>query len=137
MEDTSYLDAVSNEKSNTSWKESLLLNGQTVIFKLDIGAEVSVIKEETMKHLIQHIQVEGRSTTKHLITTNKTPLDVQCEFTAFLTYSNRSVEQTVYVVKGVQNNLLGLPAIKALKMLAKVKVIQSAYLSSTRLCLPV
>ena len=34
----------------------------------------------------------------------------------------------MYVVKGMQNNLLGLPAIKALEMLAKVEAIQKTIL---------
>ena len=123
--DTSFLDAVSGKRSSTSWNESLLVNGQSVIFKVDTGAEVSVITEETMNRLTR---MEQRSTTKRLITANKTPLDVKCEFTACLTYSNRLVEQTLYVVKGIQNNLLGLPAIKALKMLAKVETIQKTIL---------
>lgn len=55
---------------------------------------------------------------------NQTPLDVKCEFTACLTYSNRSVEQIVYVVKGIHSNLLGLPTINALEMLAKEEAIQ-------------
>ena len=38
------------------------------------------------------------------------------------------VEQTVYVVKGIQNNLLGLPTIKALEMLAKVEALQKTTL---------
>ena len=101
------------------------MNGQSVIFKVDTGAEVSVITEETMNRLTR---LEQRSTTKRLTTANKTPLDVKCEFTACVTYSNRSVEQTLYVVKGIQNNLLGLPAIKALKMLAKVEAIQKTIL---------
>lgn len=43
-------------------------------------------------------------------------------------YSNRSAEQTIYVVKGIENNLLGLLAIKALKMLAKIEAIQKTIL---------
>ena len=97
-----------------------MVNGQSMNFKVDTGAEVSVITEDTMNCLTQ----ETQSTTKRLITANKTPLDVKCEFTACLSFSNRSVEQTVYVVKGIQNNLLGLPAIKALEMLTKVEAIQ-------------
>ena len=128
MDDASFLDAVSDENSSTSWNEALLVNGQTVIFKVDTGAEVSVITEETMNRLIRVIKLERRSSTKRLVTANKTPLNVTCEFTACLTYSNRSAEQTVYVVKGIQNNLLGLPAIKALKMLAKVETIQKTIL---------
>ena len=87
-----------------------------------------MISEETMNHLIQDSRLERRSTTKCLVTANKTALNVKCEFTAYLTYSNRSVEQTVYVVKGIQNNLLGLLAIKALEMLARVETIQKAIL---------
>ena len=128
LDDASFLDAVSDENGSTSWNESLSVNGQTVIFKVDTGAEVSVITEETMNRLTRDTKVERRSTTKRLVTANKTPLNVTCEFTACLMYSNRSAEQTVYVVKGIQNNLLGLPAIKALKMLAKVETIQKTIL---------
>ena len=126
--DASFLDAVSHESSSTSWRESILVNGCTVVFKVDTGAEVSVITEETMNRLTREIQLTKRNTTKRLITANKTPLDVKCEFTACLSYNSKSVEQTVYVVKGIQNNLLGLPAIKALRMLAKVEAIQKAIL---------
>lgn len=84
------------------------MNGQTVTFKVDTGAEVLVITEKTMNRLTQDNQLERRSTTKHLITANKTPLNIKREFTACLTYSSRSVEQTVYVAKGMQNNLLGV-----------------------------
>ena len=128
FEDASFLDVVTDEKGSTSWNVSLSVNGQSVNFKVATGAEVSVISEETMNRLIQDTRSEWRSTTKCLVTVNKTPLDVKCEFTACLTYSNRSVEQTVYVVKGIQNNLLGLPAIKALEMLARIGTIQKAIL---------
>lgn len=70
-----------------------------------------------MNYLTQDIKLERRSITNCLVTANKTPLNVMCEFTACLMYSNRSAEQTMYmyVVKGIQNNLLGLPAIKCLQ----------------------
>jgi len=109
---------------------SLLVNGQSVNFKVDMGAEVSVISEKTMNHLTQDTQLERKSTMKRLITANRTPLDVKCEFTGHLTYINRSVEQTVYVVVGIQNNLLGLPAVKALEMLAKIEAIQKTILET-------
>ena len=95
LDDASFLDAVSDENSSTSWNESLSVNGQTVIFKVDTGAEVSVITEETMNRLTRDSKLERRSTTKRLVTANKTTLDVTCEFTACLMYSNRSAEQTV------------------------------------------
>ena len=71
LDDTSFLDVVSNENGSTSWNESLLVNGQIVIFKVDTGAEVSVITEETMNRLTQDTKLERRSTTKRLVTANK------------------------------------------------------------------
>ena len=85
LDDDFFLDAVSNENGSTSWKESLLVNGQTVIFKVNTEAEISVITEETMNRLSRDIKLERRSMTKHLVTANKTPLNVTCEFTACLT----------------------------------------------------
>ena len=50
---------------------SLLVNGHSVNFKVDMGAEVSVISEETMNCLTEDTQLERRSTTKCLITATK------------------------------------------------------------------
>ena len=90
---------VSDKRGSTSWNESLLVNGQMVIFKVNTGAEVSVITEETVNCLTRNAELERRSTTKRVIRANKTPLDVKCD--SCLTYINRSVQQTVYVVKGI------------------------------------
>ncbi len=61
----------SGERGSTSWNESLSVNGQTAIFKMDIGVEVSVTTEETMNRPTRDTKLERRSTTKCLVTANK------------------------------------------------------------------
>lgn len=56
---------------------------------------------------------------------DKRPLEVVCEFLAHLQYKERVTQQPIFVVKRLQNNLLGLPAIKALNLLAQIDVVDS------------
>ena len=97
------------------------VNGQGVNFKIDTGAEVSVITERTMDSLKLNRKL-SRETTKQLMGANKTQLEVICEFVACLEYNGRKAEQPIYVVKKLQNDLLGLPAIKALNLLTSKRV---------------
>ena len=66
-----------------------------------------------------------KKSTKRLMGADKTQLDVVCEFVACLEYKGRKTKQTVFVVRKLQKNLLGLPAIKALNLLVQVDSIQS------------
>ena len=51
------------------------------------------------------------------------PIQVVGQFTETLQYKQRSTRQTVFVVKGLKTNLLGLPAIVALKLAARIDFI--------------
>ena len=57
---------------------------------------------------------------------NQRPLNVMGEFSASLSYKDRSCMHPVYVVKKLQQNLLGLPAIRALNLLTQVEAIQTS-----------
>lgn len=50
-------------------------------------------------------------------------LNVLGELSLTLSYKNRSSVQSIFVIKDLYNNLLGLPAIKALQLLAQVNII--------------
>ena len=124
--DTAYLDVVDEPEGNSnSWRVIIKVNGQGVNFKIDTGAEVSVITERTMDSLKLNRKL-SRETTKQLMGANKTQLEVICEFVACLEYNGRKAEQPIYVVKKLQNDLLGLPAIKALNLLAQIDSIQKS-----------
>ena len=61
--DSSFLDAMTSE-SQTSWNTKLLLDKTGVNFKLDTGAEVTAVTEETFK-LLRGIKLSKPSKSLH------------------------------------------------------------------------
>lgn len=116
--DTAFLDATSASSSETAWYADIQVNKQNVKFKLDTGAEVTAISQETY----QTLENTPPLNTPHklLCGPSKKPLDVigQCQF--HLSHKGRSSQQQLYVVKGLRANLLGLPAIQALHLAARL-----------------
>ena len=55
---------------------------------------------------------------------NNQPLNVLGQAVVQLTYEGRSCKQPIYIIEGLKNNLLGLPAIIALQLLTKIDSIQ-------------
>ena len=64
--------------------------------------------------------MELKKPTKKLYGPSKSPLKVIGQFTCTLQYRNRSSQQEIFVVKGLKKNLLGLPAITSLELVARV-----------------
>ena len=50
-------------------------------------------------------------------------LSVIGQFTGDLTYKQTNCQQEIFVIKGLQNNLLGLPAIKALELIKRLQAV--------------
>lgn len=119
-EDVSYLNTVNAEKASTAWCTSVSINGQSKLFKLDTGAEVTVISDKTYKSLGA---AKLERTTKRLCGPDRKPLEVMGEFSATLRYRDRTFTHPVYVIKRLQQDLLGLPAIQALELLTQVNAI--------------
>ena len=91
--------------------------GQQCVFKLDTGAEVSAISEELYDQLGKP---PLRLPSKVLYGPSQQPLSVLGEFDASLRYMDNSACQTLYVIKGLRTNLMGLPAITALNLIARL-----------------
>jgi len=93
------------------------INDSAVSFKLDMGAEVSAITEKSLELL-------GSPNLNHpvrkLCGPNGQPLAVWGSLVAHLRHGERSCTQEIFVVKQLSHNLLGLPAIKDLHLLARV-----------------
>ena len=92
--------------------------GQVTRFKLDTGAEVTAVSEETFKNI---------SKTTKLIPPGKvlngpsgSTLQVSGEFEGTIQYRDRQSKQTVYVVRNLKTNLLGLPAITDLNLAVRM-----------------
>lgn len=120
-----YLNSVDHPIStpSASWSVQVKLKGISIPFKLDTGAEVTAVSEDVL-------QTIGRPTlrkpSKRLCGPDRKPLEVLGSFMADLSCKQQSCQQEIFVVRRLRNNLLGLPAITALQLLAQVEMIQDA-----------
>ena len=110
-------------QGETQWHTTVTLNQTHVKFKLDTGAEVTAISEATF-HTLNDTKL--RRPSKALYGPAKTPLNVLGMFTGTFKNKNASCKLHVYVVKDLKTNLLGLPAITALNLVARIQSISSS-----------
>ena len=91
-----------------------------MIFKLDTGAEVTAVTQETLTKLSN---VVLKPATKSLCGPDRKPLKVLGKLTVTLSSTHHKCDQEVYVLQQLKHNLLGLPAIQQLHLLAQVNQI--------------
>ena len=87
------------------WTADVLVGRTEVNFKLDTGAEVTTISERVYETLADLMPLEQTSLT--LFGPGRTPLHVIGQFSSMFTYNGRTSQHTVFVIKGLRNNLLG------------------------------
>ena len=93
------------------------VNGRKLHFKIDTGAAISAISKEN------YIQIGGPKlcrATRKLYGPSKQPLATLGEFPGVLKFKGIRVKQKVYVIEGLKNNLLGLPAVTSLEIAVRV-----------------
>lgn len=114
--DTAFLDTVTT-KTDSAWFATIEINGRKLNFKLDTGAEVTAISEQEYKKLDQPPLSPAKCA---LYGPSRQPLQTAGQFTGKLRSKNNTAMQQVFVVKCLKTNLLGLPAITALKLAVRV-----------------
>ena len=114
--DTAYLDSLTEDQCST-WSVLVTVGRRILTFKVDTGAEVTAISERVFQEF-EGVVLE--KPTKKLYGPSKSPLKVIGQFTHTLQYRNRSSQQEIFVVKGLKKNLLGLPAVTSLELVARV-----------------
>ena len=117
--DTAYLNTVS-EGSNATWTTEVLIQTQPVTFKVDTGAEVTAVSEDTWKGLRGTPKL-----TRSLCGPDHKPLQVSGAVSFTLSLKQKSCSHTVYVVNNLTNNLLGSPAIHPLGLIQHMGTINS------------
>ena len=116
--DTAFLDNLTPSSIQAvQWSATIQVNGKPMTFKLDTGAEVTAISS-TAHQLLGKVQLI--TSDKILYGPSRQSLQVVGRFTATLTHKDKSAQHQVYVVKGLNNNLLGLPAITSLSLAARL-----------------
>ena len=82
-----------------------------------MGAKVTAITESTLAKLGN---VKLSPVTKSLCGPDRKPLNVIGRLNATLSSTNHQCDHEVYVIQLLKHNLLGLPAIKELHLLAQI-----------------
>lgn len=112
-----FLGVITDSNGCNIWNVTVLLNGNAVEFKLDTGADISVIPEETFKTL----KIDDLHPTEASLTgAGCQPLQVCGKFEANVQYKARNSKQTVYVVSALSKALLGKAAIESLNLVTRV-----------------
>lgn len=96
------------------------LGSKDLMFKLDTGAEVTAISEDAYRSLGD---IPLQKPSKILYGPGHRTLSVVGEFSQKLCCRHKSTDQQIFVVKGLTLNLLGLPAITALDLVARVDTV--------------
>ena len=114
------LDSVSQSPS----KADIQVNDQVVNFKLDSGADVSVLPASVYDSLKPSVKLEP--TNKVLLGSCNYQLNCIGKFQAKLTSNQKCIHNEVYVVKGLERPLLSRYASQSLNLINKVDAISSA-----------
>ena len=114
-----FLDTVTSQQENI-WQTTINLCGVATRFKVDTGAGVTAISEGTYRKLgNQPLRTPGRK----LYGPSQQPLEVMGQFKGELEHKRKKTSQPIFVIKGLQRNLLGLPAITAMEIAVRVEAI--------------
>ena len=118
-----FLGEISDHENKEDWSVNLSLGGTKVRFKIDTGADVTVIPEADY---LRSGLPQLRSTSKTLFGPGQEKLPVKGVVKGVLkTSSLKETLQDIYVIGNLKEPLLGRPAIDALNLVQKVETIQA------------
>lgn len=113
-----FLGAVSGFEE--AWHANVQVEGRTVKFKLDTGADVTVVPERCVSKKTV-LQVPK----KKLFGPAQSQLNVKGMFSAVVEYKGVKSTQEIYVVEKLQQPLLGRPALQALQLVKRVDTLET------------
>ena len=107
-------------KKDSQWMVELLLNGSPVSFKVDTGADVTVVPEKTFKSIKGS---ELRPAETALYGPNRQRIPSLGQATMVLQKGDKEIKEEVFVVPQADQALLGKPAIEALGLLQRIDIV--------------
>ena len=108
------------------WLVKVKVNGEDVEFKVDTGADVTVIPERIYSER-RDGELQPSSLTLHGPTGES--LKVCGQFSGSLSRKSNECQQDIYVMENLHRPLLGRPALQALRVVALVEPIQKTDVS--------
>ena len=109
-----------------AWATQVTVNGKSIKFKLDSGADVSVISSELYKAISKDQQSPLKKTNKKLYGPCRYELLCKGKFSALLMHRGKSCVEEIYVIDNLEQPLLSRPACCALGIIAKVEEVASS-----------
>ncbi|KAK7114087.1 hypothetical protein V1264_000209 [Littorina saxatilis] len=118
---TSNETATVNSLKEDLWHADIEVNGQRVKFRVDTGADVSVVPERYFRKDSTAVS----KTSKKLFGPGQTKINVVGQFTATLSTKKTNTVQDMYVIENLKEPLLGRPAIEALQLLERINTVET------------
>ncbi|GLV46613.1 hypothetical protein CBL_20894, partial [Carabus blaptoides fortunei] len=100
-----------------------MINNQTITFKIDTGADVTVLPAGQYSHLFQ--QNERNLPTRTLYGAAHTKLQVNTMVSATLSYKDKKTHENIYLVERTIEPLLSRKASVALNLIARIHTIET------------
>lgn len=119
------------------WMVDIDINERQVPFKIDTGADVTVLPHSVFKELFKDTHLPTLSpSSKPLLGPGRNQLDVVGVTKLLLKRGDKSAEEEVYVINHLHTALLGRPAISKLELVARLDSISIETLKSSypKLC---
>ena len=107
-----YLDTIAAH-SPTTWMVTLKILGKEITFKVDTGAAVSAVSKECHEFL-------GKPTLQKPSKSLQGPDSQSLNVIGTISHKGKSCKQHIFVVDNLRVNLLGLPGIVALNLVARI-----------------
>ncbi|XP_031330692.1 uncharacterized protein K02A2.6-like [Photinus pyralis] len=117
-EDNFFMGSIDTSKPKKPWRAIVNVNDTNLDFKLDCGADVTVIRWDDLKKLNKTLV----DAPKSLISASGDKIQIVGTFDADLRYRNRKSLEKIYVAKKLRENLLGRDALETLGMLSWANV---------------
>lgn len=120
-EDSSSIFLGTVEAGDDPWTVDIGIRDSKVRFKIDTGADVTVMPEQVYEKLVQSgSEHKLISPCKPLFGPGRVPLEVKGAVREVLCYGDRTVTEDVYIVKNLHTSLLSRPASVKLNLVARV-----------------
>ena len=111
------------------WTVDVTVKDKHVRFKVDTGAEVTAVSEETY-HSLGKTPLD--KSTRVIYGPARQKLDVLGQVKMQVTYKDCTSTQTLFVIRNLKTNLLGLPAIQALQIVQQLDAVEAQEQSINR-----
>ncbi|UYV66966.1 hypothetical protein LAZ67_4003476 [Cordylochernes scorpioides] len=109
------------ENVEDKWCEVIKVNDQPIKFKIDTGAEVSVMPEEIYLQHFGYLKTEKAD--KNIFAVSK-KIEDNGMFQAFLESKRQKCEESIYIVKGVARPLLSCRASEILGLVRSINIVE-------------